>query len=195
MIPEVVTKLPDDVWPLGNAKVRRVVMSSSLLETAFAHHVWATLRVIDACMDLRAEELETNVPGTRGPILETVRHLVESDAFDLYVLTGDRVHNVDAGGMSLAEVRGVMERTGSGWTTLVSEPLDPDAEVHEVDENDGFQRWAPVGFRLAGTLEHGTDHRSQICTALTTIDAEPPKISVFVFGMEAGRIVEKMPGA
>ncbi len=65
-------------------------MSSSLLEVAFAHHVWATLRVVDACLDLSAEELETNVTGTRGPILDTVRHVVESDAFDLFTLTGDR---------------------------------------------------------------------------------------------------------
>ena len=170
-------------------------MSSSLLETAFAHHVWATLRVIDACMDLSAEELETNVPGTRGPILETLRHLVESDAFDLYVLTGDRVHNVDAARMSLPEVRGVMEGTGSEWVTLLSGPLDPDAEVHEVDENDGFQRWAPVGFRLAGTLEHGTDHRSQICTALTTLGVEPPEIDVYDFGLDTRQVVEKMPDA
>ena len=45
-------------------------MSSSLLEAAFAHHVWATTRVIDACLDLSVEELETSVIGTRGPILE-----------------------------------------------------------------------------------------------------------------------------
>src|SRR5690242_6931837 len=44
-------------------------MSSPLLEAAFAHHVWATLRVIDACLDLNAEELETNVRGTRGPLV------------------------------------------------------------------------------------------------------------------------------
>lgn len=170
-------------------------MSGSLLEAAFAHHVWATLRVVDVCLDLSAEELETNVTGTRGPILDTVRHLVESDAFDLFILTGDRTYNVDAARMSLSEVRGVMERTGSGWTELISGPLDPDVVVREVDENDGFQRWAPLGFRLAGTLDHGTDHRSQICTALTTIDVEPPKIGVVDFGLNVGRIVETMPGA
>jgi uncharacterized damage-inducible protein DinB len=44
-------------------------------------------------------------------------------------------------------------------------------------------------------LEHGTDHRSQICTALTTLGVEPPKIDVMNFGLTAGRVVEKMPGA
>jgi len=170
-------------------------MSSSFLEPAFTHHVWATLRVIDACLDLSAEELETNVPGTRGPMLETLRHVVASDAEDLSILTGDRAYSVDTERMSLTEARAVMQRTGSGWADLISGSLDPDAVVHEVDENDGFQRWAPVGFRLAGTLEHGTDHRSQICTALTTIGVEPPKIGVMDFGLDTRRVVERMPDA
>ena len=170
-------------------------MSSSLLEAAFAHHVWATLRVIDACLDLSDKELETSVPGTRGPILGTVRHLVGSDAFDLFILTKDRAYSVDEERLSLSEARAVMERNGSGWAELISGPLDPDAVVREVDENDGFQRWAPVGLRLAGTLEHGTDHRSQICTALTTIGVGPPGININDFGLDTGRTVEKMPGA
>ena len=121
-------------------------MGSSLLEAAFAHDVWATLRVIDTCLDLSTEQLETNAAGTRGPILETVRHLVANDAFDLFILTGDRADIVDAERLSLAEMRGLVERTGSGWTRLVAGPLDPDAVVREVDDRDGFQRWAPVGF-------------------------------------------------
>jgi uncharacterized damage-inducible protein DinB len=169
-------------------------MSTSLLEPAFAHHVWATVRLIDACLDLGAEDLETNVPGTRGPMLETLRHLVASDAEDLFILTGDRENAaLDAEGMSLAEARALMERNGSGWAELIAGSLDPEAVVHEVDENDGYQRWAPIGFRLAGTLDHGTDHRSQICTALTAIGVEPPKIDVMNFGLDAGRVSEKWP--
>jgi uncharacterized damage-inducible protein DinB len=170
-------------------------MSGSFLEPAFAHHVWATLRVIDACLDLSAEELETSVPGTRGPILETLRHVVEGDAADLFILTGDRAYDVDAARMSLAEARVVTERNGSGWAELIAGSLDPDAVVREVDETDGYQRWAPVGIRLAAALDHGTDHRSQICTALTTIGVEPPKIDVYNFGLDVGRVVEKMPDA
>jgi uncharacterized damage-inducible protein DinB len=61
------------------------------------------------------------------------------------------------------------------------------------DETDGYQRWAPVGFRLAASLNHGADHRSQICTALTTLGVDPPGIDVYNFGLDAGRVVEKMP--
>lgn len=169
-------------------------MSNSFLEPAFAHHAWATMCVIDACLDLSDEELHTSVPGTRGPMLETLRHLVLSDTFDLFILTGDRAIDVDDENVSLAEARVIMERNGSGWAEYISRSLDPDEMVHEVDKTDGYQRWAPVGFRLAGTLQHGTDHRSQVCTALTTLGVEPPRIDVFDFGLDVGRITEKMPG-
>ena len=154
-------------------------MSSSLLEVAFAHHVWATLRVIDACLARSAEELETSVLGTRGPMLETLRHVVAGDTLDLYILTGDRAFDIDVEHVSLAEARVVMERNGPGWAELISRSLDPDAIVREVDETDGYERWAPVGFRLAAALDHGADHRSQICTALTTLGVEPPAIDVY----------------
>jgi uncharacterized damage-inducible protein DinB len=168
-------------------------MSDSLLRTAFDHHVWATLRLIDATLDLRPEDLATDVPGTRGPLIGTLRHLVESDAFDLFILTGDRRYDVVADEMALPELRGVMDRNGAGWTELIAGPLDAGAVVRELDETDGFQRWAPLGYRLAGTIDHGSDHRSQICTALTTIGVVVPAIGVFDLGLEAGVIREEMP--
>ena len=87
-------------------------MSGSLLEAAFAHHVWATSRLIDACLDLSVEELETSVPGTRGPMLETLRHFVLSDAEELFFLTGNVVFDIDEEQVSLAEARDIMERNG-----------------------------------------------------------------------------------
>ena len=152
------------------------------------------MRVIDVCLDLNVEELGTNVPGTRGPMLETLRHLVLSDAFDLFVLTGDHAFDRYEEHVSLAEARIIMERNGSGWAEYVSRSLDLEELVREIDETDGYQRWAPVVFRLLGALHHGTDHRSQICTALTTLGMDPPRIDVFDFGVEAGRITEKLPG-
>jgi uncharacterized damage-inducible protein DinB len=47
-----------------------------------------------------------------------------------------------------------------------------------------------MGIRLAQALHHGTDHRSQICTALTSLSVEPPLIDVWDFGWEDGRVVE-----
>jgi uncharacterized damage-inducible protein DinB len=50
-----------------------------------------------------------------------------------------------------------------------------------------------MGIRLAQALHHGTDHRSQICTALTTLGVEPPAIDVWDFGVQDGRVTEVLP--
>ena len=59
--------------------------------------------------------------------------------------------------------------------------------------DDGSETHAPAGIRLAQALHHGTDHRSQICTALTTLGMEPPPIDVWDFGNEDARVVEFPP--
>ena len=47
-----------------------------------------------------------------------------------------------------------------------------------------------MGIRLAQALHHGTDHRSQICTALTSLGVEPPSIDVWDYGETTGRVSE-----
>src|SRR5580765_3863819 len=95
-------------------------MSRSLLEDAFAHHVWATLRLIDVCLDLGPEQLATSVPGTYGSILDTQRHLVGADANYLFVMTGGRTPLIDEDAMHLLELRTVMEGHGAAWSQLLA---------------------------------------------------------------------------
>jgi uncharacterized damage-inducible protein DinB len=163
------------------------------MEDAFAHHLWATLRVVDSCLALSPQQLETAVPGTYGSILDTLRHAIGSDAWDLFVATGDRDVRIDEGAMQLPELRAAMERHGPGWSRLLAQDLDPDAVLDEVDENDGYERHIAMGIQLAQVLHHGTDHRSQVCTALTALSVEPPSIDVLDFGMQTGRVVEITP--
>ena len=66
-------------------------MARSLLSDAFGHHVWATLRLLDACAELSQKELSTPAPGTYGSIIDTFRHLVGADAGYLFSLTEGRV--------------------------------------------------------------------------------------------------------
>ena len=167
-------------------------MTRSPLDDAFAHHVWATLRLIDTCLGLTPEQLETTVPGTYGSIIDTMRHTVGGDASYLFVTTGGRTAMVDDERMDLAELRAEMERHGPAWSELVGGDIDPDA-VLVRHRDDGSEMSAPLGIRLAQALHHGTDHRSQVCTALTSLGVEPPEIDVWDFGWEGGRVVEVPP--
>jgi uncharacterized damage-inducible protein DinB len=169
-------------------------MNKSLLDDAFAHHVWASLRLLDACLALSPEQLETTVPGTYGSILETVRHLVGSDAWYLFRVTGDSTYRIDEDHMDLPELRAAMEGHDASWSQILAHDLDPDAIL--VGRNDdGSETHAATGIRLAQVLHHGTDHRSQICTALTTLGMEPPGIDLWDFGAETGRVVEVPPSS
>jgi uncharacterized damage-inducible protein DinB len=164
-------------------------MSRPLLADAFAHHAWATLRLVDACLPLSPEQLETTAEGTYGSILATMRHLIGGDASYLWVLTDGRVPEVEEDRMDLRELRAVMESNGGAWTSLVAQELDPDSDVVR-HRDDGIDSYAPMGIRLAQALHHGTDHRSQVCTALTNLGIEPPEIDVWAFAADEGRLSE-----
>jgi uncharacterized damage-inducible protein DinB len=150
------------------------------------------VRLIDACLALSPAQLETSVPGTFGSILETMRHLVGADTRYLSVTSGDRSHVIVERDLGLSELRTAMERNGAAWSRLLATDLDPDT-VLARRRDDGSETRAPIGIRLAQALHHGTDHRSQICTALTALGVEPPDIDVWSFGMQAGRVVEIPP--
>ena len=165
------------------------------MEDAFAHHVWATLRLVDTCLALSPQQLETAVPGTYGSILDTLRHSIGSDAWDLFVATGDRTSLIDEGDMDLSELRAAMESHGPAWSRLVAQDLDPDAVLDEVDDNDGYERHIAMGIQLAGVLQHGADHRSQVCTTLTSLGVAPPVIDLLKFGELLGGVVEITPAS
>jgi uncharacterized damage-inducible protein DinB len=169
-------------------------MTGSLLDDAFAHHIWATLRLLDVCIALSPEQLETSVPGTYGSILETTRHVIGGDSLYLFHLTGDQARRIDEDRMDLRELRVTIEANRTAWATFLAQDLVPAAIVKDVDE-EGYEREASIGLRLAQALLHGAEHRSQIATAITTLGVEPPGIDVWDFGLQTGRVLDIPPAS
>lgn len=167
-------------------------MTKSPLHDAFGHHVWATLRVIDACRALTPEQIQTSVPGTYGSILDTVRHLVGADAAYLNLVSDGKASEIQEDEMDLAQLRSTVVQLGPVWAAVLATNPDPDRdEVRHRD--DGSESHAPLAIRLAQAIHHGTDHRSQVCTALTTLGTEPPAIDVWDYGADDGRVFETEP--
>jgi uncharacterized damage-inducible protein DinB len=161
-------------------------MTASLLGDAFAHHVWATERLIDACADLTPEQLRTPAPGTFGSILDTFRHLVSSDGWYLSFFREQPAPiDEDDADVTLAAMRSAITTNGAAWTELLAGELDADRDI--VEHGEGWDFHSPLGLRLAQVVHHGTDHRSQICTALTSLGIEPPGIDLWDFGEVTGR--------
>ena len=164
-------------------------MTRSLLADAFGHHAWATTRLLDTCLTLTPQQLETTVPGTYGSILATARHLVGADRSYLFVLSGGRVAEIDEESLDLPGLRAAMETAAADWATVLAGDPDPE-EIVTRRRDDGTASHAPRGIRLAQAIHHGTDHRSQICTALTALGIEPPAIDAWDYAQSEGRLSE-----
>lgn len=160
-------------------------MTTSLLHDAFAHHIWATERLIDECTALTPAQLTTPAPGTYGSILDTFRHLVSTDCWYLTFFR-DWTNRIEEGfGPSLDELRSAVTTNGKAWMELLAGDLDADTDI--VEHGDGWDFHSPLGFRLAQAIQHGTDHRSQVCTALSSFGVEPPGIDLWSYGEATGR--------
>lgn len=79
--------------------------------------------------------------------------------------------------LSLDELRAEFSSNSAAWMDLLAGDLDPHADTVEID--DGWEVRDPVPVRLAQVLHHGTYHRSQVCTALTSLGITPPEIDVW----------------
>ena len=164
-------------------------MTRSIVDSAFGHHLWANEKILDACAGLSAAQLMQQVPGTYGPIIATLRHLIQADSFYLWVQrgsTGELIHaNND---LDIDGLREANDRHAAGYRELLDGPLDPDEDVAE--HGDGWDFVATLGIRVAQIVHHGSDHRSQVCTGLTSLGVQPPEIDLWAYGAEMGKTRE-----
>ena len=164
-------------------------MARHPLDDAFRHNVWATVRLIDVCATLSPEQLATDVPGTYGSIHRTLHHLVDSDSWYLSFFRDGVTVQMDDTLLELADLRATIEANGGAWLEVLAGAPDPDRQIEHLSR--GTRYLAPAGLRLAQVVQHGTDHRSQVCTALTLLGVEPPDIAVWAYGEATGRSREE----
>jgi uncharacterized damage-inducible protein DinB len=164
------------------------------LREAFGHHAWATERLLDRCQALSEEELGRHVPAIYGSVLDTFRHLIDADNWYLVRISeGDLGDDrLDCDRYPLADLRPVAEASAAGWRAVLDRDLDVDRAI-TVRRDDGSETSATIGVRLAQVLHHGSDHRSQISTALTTLGHPAPEFDVWAYG-EAVGLVHEAPG-
>src|SRR6266540_4168593 len=103
-------------------------MTTSVLLELLHHKTWATLRLIEYCQSLAPEHLDATLPGTYGPVRDTLRHLLRADENYFHSLTGEDLGEfpAEAGLGALAErFRGLAKR----WESVLLDPALPDREV------------------------------------------------------------------
>ena len=144
-------------------------------------------RLLEFCRGLGEEQLKGSTPGAYGSVLSTLRHVLGAEAMYRSILSGI-LPQWDWRGEELpavAEMEGWAKEMAAYWQELLTQPIDPQkALVWKL--RDGTERNTRAGIVLSQALHHGTAHREQICTILTTMGIEPPDLSVWAYGAQNG---------
>jgi len=153
------------------------------LHAIVGHHLWATLRLIDRCMELAPEQLELSTPGTFGSIHATLDHMVRADGSFLHWIVEGQVGGSPQQPLApVATLRADMERHAEGWRQLLSRVDELRAPTEAEEGGEPYPGFASnLGVFLTQALHHGAEHRSHVCSVLGAHGLEVPDLSGWGF--------------
>lgn len=168
------------------------------LDDLIRHHCWATVRLLGFCRTLPASTLLATAPGAMGTVARTLRHIVSSDGWYLFLLTGRTSgrpwddtppdHDPVAGvAFELAQA----EAHTAAWEQILARPIDTHRVIPVVRMDGGPGEFETIraGLLVAQALHHATEHRSQVKTILSTAGLEPPELGGWTYGAAVGGAV------
>ena len=159
-----------------------------IVRLMFAHHLWATRELIDHLDGLPPERLDASVPGTYGPMLQTVTHLVDADDRYLQRMSG-RVLGAyeDRGAVPLGTLRADVDDHEARWDGHLRELEEGTLQAAITDRGDAPDIADGEGLLLLQAIHHGNDHRTQICSTLGALELEVPDLDGWTYWAEGRR--------
>ncbi len=150
---------------------------SDVLRAMFGHHVWATTRLIDALERLDPEHLDARIDGTYGSTMQTLTHLLDADErylqrLSMPVLASGR----DGGTRPLLDLRKQMQEHGDRWAEMLDALDRGDLHAAVIGKSDYPDTDPAEGMLLIQAIQHGNDHRTQICSTLGALGLEVPEL-------------------
>ena len=156
------------------------------------HNAWATNELLAYCRGLDEATLDETVPGTYGSIIETLQHLVDSEASYIRRLTGawpdhpwkgDRAVGLEVLAERATILAATLEQYLAGeWDSeTLGEAYGDEGEVLAVR----------AGIFLTQALHHANEHRAHVCTILGALGHEPPDVSAWGYADATGRMTLK----
>jgi uncharacterized damage-inducible protein DinB len=153
------------------------------LSEAFQHHTWATELLIRHLRKLPKEALSASCPGVYGEVLATVSHLIAADGRYLLYLEGSapapRAGADEA--MQLDELSDLVRDQAVRWRVVLAHAGELDVTLPARSDRPALPHATNLLFAQA--LQHGTDHRTQICTVLSSNGYETPDLDVWSYWM------------
>ena len=143
------------------------------LPDCFKFNLWANLALLDFCAGLSEAQLEAAVPGTYGSVKDTLVHLYSGEEGYARHFTGAYPTTPPLNDLTtfpgIDELRRRAERSGKELITIAET-----ADLDQVFHLDNGTYECPAIIVLIQAINHGDDHRSQICTVLSQQGLEAP---------------------
>ena len=144
------------------------------LREMFRYHTWATRVLIDNCAGHPASTLDEIVAGTDRSILQTLTHVLRGGHRYLELLTGepaaDPIRQDEV--LPLASLRRHLETQAERWEAVLDRFAELDVTLPADEEGPAIPQAQYL--LVLQAIQHGIDHRSQICTTLSVLGLEPP---------------------
>lgn len=171
----LVSEVPALEAQLPGAVRSATVSAVDPLRTMFRHHAWATLRLLDHCRTLSADDLQESVPGTYGSIIATLIHLVAADQRYLRRMDGAESQLVvhESQPATLADLSAAVQAQAVRWEALVDRADDLNVTLSRHEEPD-IPKAEDLLFLQA--IHHGNDHRTQVCVVLGAKGLDAPDL-------------------
>ena len=153
----------------------------------FRQNEWANQTILELCSVLDDEQLDATAVGTYGSIRDTLTHIVSAEgsyAFRLGHEPAPRLLNDDP----WPGFEALKEMVSAAADALTAASQDAPDRIIRVGSDDGDKFDVEAEVILIQAFNHGTEHRSQICTILTTLGIEPLELSGWDWGLISDRM-------
>jgi uncharacterized damage-inducible protein DinB len=167
-------------------------VTADLVAEFLRHNTMMNGRILHACRGLSPEQVDATVVGTYGTIGATLVHVANSQhGYAARFLGTERPERLPEDPFPGFEALEDRLRTGDALLEEAAARVEAGDE-HEVEVTGDDP---PGTWRMAGSLlllqavNHGTEHRSQVATILTTLGIEPPGMDGWEYFFAADRML------
>jgi uncharacterized damage-inducible protein DinB len=160
------------------------------LSEAFQYHGWATERLIRHLRTLPPPALSATAAGVYGDPVATLSHVVAADGRLLNDLEG--APNAPRTGpdpvRSLDELADELRDQAVRWRMVLPRLPQLDVAIPARGERPRLEH--ATNLPVVQSLQHGNDHRSQVCTVLSANGFEVPRLDVYAYWLDRRAVPE-----
>jgi uncharacterized damage-inducible protein DinB len=162
-------------------------MTTGALGRIVEHNNWANAALIRACSSLTQAQMEAT---PRSPRERTIRqvltHLVESQVGYATMLSPGSRLGAELGS-SLADLARAADDSGDALQAVADRETAVSWES-DLRTSDGYvvKRWTV----FVQAINHGAEHRRQVCSILRALGVDPPRLDGWGFGEATGAVVQ-----